>query len=297
MIVGCGDVAWRALPQLLRRYRVFALLRDPAQHQRWRQAGAVPLAGDLDRPSTLGRLAGVFDQVLHLAPPPDRGLRDTRTRHLLAALGKAAGGNKSRKSLPQALTYISTTGVYGDRAGAATDETAPPRPRSPRGQRRLDAEQALRRWGRDNGVRVSILRAPGIYAADRLPLARLQAGTPALVEADDVFTNHIHAADLAGLAAAALVRGRANRCYNASDDSCLKMGEYFDRVADAFGLPHPPRLSRAEAAAVLSPLQLSFMSESRRLANRRLKEELRYHLLYPHVDDGIAAALSEKTPC
>lgn len=290
-------MAWRALPLLRRRYRVFALLREREQHARWRQAGAVPLAGDLDRPETLERLAGLAHHVLHLAPPPEQGRRDTRTGHLLAALGKAPGGNMSRKSLPQALTYISTTGVYGDRGGAWTPETAPCRPRSPRGGRRLEAETALRAWGARNGVRVSILRAPGIYAAERLPLARLRAGTPALAAGDDVFSNHIHADDLAGLCAAALARGAANRCYNASDDSCLKMGEYFDRVADAFALPRPPRLSREAAAAVLSPLQLSFMSESRRLDNRRLKAELRYRLRYPQVDDGIAAALSENSPC
>ncbi|WP_109041722.1 NAD-dependent epimerase/dehydratase family protein [Azospira sp. I13] len=296
LIVGCGDVAWRALPQLLRRYRVFALLRDVDQCVRWRQAGAVPLIGDLDRPETLGRLAGLAQHILHLAPPPDRGLRDSRTRHLVAALGRASGKN-SRKSLPRlpsALTYISTTGVYGDQGGALIDETARRRPLSPRGQRRADAEQYLRDWARRSGVRVSILRAPGIYASDRLPLARLQAGTPALVAEDDVQTNHIHADDLAGLCAASLLRGRSNRCYNASDDSCLKMGEYFDQVADAFALPRPPRLSREEAGRVLSPVQLSFMSESRRLLNRRIKTELRYRLRYPRVDDGIAAALQEQ---
>jgi len=293
-------VAWRALPQLLQRYRVFALLRDGEQCARWRQAGAVPLVGDLDRPRTLERLAGLTHHILHLAPPSDKGQQDTRTRHLLAALSRPGHGNKSRKSLsrlPWSLTYISTSGVYGDRGGAITPESAPCRPRSARGQRRLDAEQTLRQWGLRNGVRVSLLRAPGIYAADRLPLARLQAGTPALVAADDVFTNHIHADDLAGLALASLLRGAPNRAYNASDDSCLKMGEYFDRVADAFALPRPPRLSRQEASQVLTPLQLSFMSESRRLENRRLKEELRYRLRYPRVEDGIAAARKENKEC
>lgn len=257
----------------------------------------MPLAGDLDRPATLGRLAGLADFVLHLAPPPNQGQGDSRTRHLLAALSGARSGANSGKSLPQALTYISTTGVYGDRAGAATDETSPAHPDTARGQRRLAAETVLRAWGGRNGVRVSILRAPGIYAAERLPLERIGARTPALLDADDVFTNHIHADDLAGLCLAALSRGAANRCYNACDDSCMKMGDYFDRVADAFGLPRVPRLSRNDAARVLSPLQLSFMSESRRLANRRIKTELHYRLRYPHVDDGIAAARPEKKTC
>lgn len=287
LIVGCGDVAWRALPRLLRRHRVFALLREAGDCARWRAAGAVPLVGDLDDPASLDRLAGLADRVLHLAPPPDRGDRDTRTRHLLAALGRG-------KSLPQRLIYISTSGIYGDCGGAVVDETRAPHPETARAVRRLDAERALRAFGRETGVAVAILRAPGIYAADRLPLARLTKGTPALAAADDVFTNHIHADDLAAACCAALVRARPNRAYNACDDSQLKMGEYFDRVADAFGLPRPPRLARAEAERTLTPLQLSFMRESRRLTNRRLREELRLALAYPTIAAGIAAARQEQ---
>ena len=287
LIVGCGDVAWRALPLLLRRFRVYALLRDAAQMARWRAAGAIPLPGDLDHRASLTRLAGLADCVLHLAPPPDRGARDTRTHKLLAALGRG-------KSLPQRLIYISTSGVYGDCQGAMIDETRAPRPDTARGIRRLDAERQLRAFGRRTGVAVGILRAPGIYASDRLPVERLQKGTPALQAADDVFTNHIHADDLAAACCAALQHARPNRAYNVTDDSQLQMGEYFDCVADTFGLPRPQRLSRAEAERVLPPMQLSFMRESRRLSNRRLKEELRLRLAYPRVEEGIAAALKER---
>lgn len=258
---------------------------------RWRAAGALPLAGDLDDSASLTRLAGLADCVLHLAPPPDRGSRDTRTHKLLAALGRG-------KSLPQRLIYISTSGIYGDCQGALIDETRAPHPDTARAVRRLDAERQLRAFGRRSGVTVGILRAPGIYASDRLPIERLHKGTPALQPADDVFTNHIHADDLAAACAAALQHARPNRAYNVSDDSELQMGEYFDCVADTFGLPRPPRLTRAEAERVLPPLQLSFMRESRRLSNRRLKEELRLRLAYPRVEDGIAAAFKErKTNC
>lgn len=286
LIVGCGDVAWRALPLLLRRFRVYALLRDTTQAPRWRAAGALPLPGDLDNLASLARLAGLADCVLHLAPPPDRGTCDTRTHKLLAALGRG-------KSLPQRLVYISTSGVYGDCGGAMIDETRAPHPDTARAVRRLDAERQLRAFGRRTGVSVSILRAPGIYASDRLPVDRLRKGTPALVAADDVYTNHIHADDLAAACCAALRHARPNRAYNVTDDSQLQMGEYFDRVADAFSLPRPQRLARAEAERVLPPVQLSFMRESRRLSNRRLKEELRLRLAYPRVEEGIAAALKE----
>jgi nucleoside-diphosphate-sugar epimerase len=152
-------------------------------------------------------------------------------------------------------------------------------------------------WGARNRVRICILRAPGIYAADRLPLERLAKGLPALAAADDVFTNHIHADDLAAACVAAMRHGQANRSYNVVDDSDLKMADYFDQVADAFALPHPPRLSREAASAALSPMQMSFMRESRRIGNRRIKQELKLRLAFPSVADGIADALKGNTAC
>lgn len=290
LIVGSGDVARRILPKLARRAVVYAVLRNVQQAAWWRAQGARPVLADLDDPVSLQRLAGLADSVLHLAPPPGSGATDCRTRHLLAALSKS-------KSLPRRLIYVSTTGVYGDCAGAWIDETRPLNPESSRAARRVDAEQVLRDWGARAGVCISILRAPGIYAADRLPLERLEKGTPALVDREDVFTNHIHADDLAAACVAALRRGRAGRAYNVVDDSDLRMGAYFDRVADAFGLPRAPRLSRAEAAAVLSPIQMSFMRESRRIGNARLKHELKLRLAYPTVEAGIADALARRTAC
>ena len=290
LIVGSGDVARRILSRLPRPDRVHALVRDAARAAEWRQAGAKPVLADLDDRASLMRLAGLADVVLHLAPPPGEGPRDTRTRNLLAALGQS-------KSLPRQLVYVSTTGVYGDCDGAAIDETRRLHPESARAGRRVDAERQLRAWGKRHGVAVSILRAPGIYAADRLPLERLQRGTPALLATEDVYTNHIHADDLAAACLAALRHPAANRAYNVVDDSDLKMADYFDRVADAFGLPHPPRLSRAEARQAMSPVQWSFMRESRRIGNRRLKNELKLRLAFPTVEEGIADALTRRNAC
>ncbi|MBK7355051.1 SDR family oxidoreductase [Propionivibrio sp.] len=286
LIVGCGDVARRTLPRLLGHYRVYALLRDLDQFAFWRERGVRPIHADLDCASSLQRISGLADIVLHFAPPTERGTVDVRMRRLLAALVRG-------KRLPQRLIYISTSGVYGDCGGEMIDETRRPRPTSERAMRRIDAERQLRRFGRRNGVRVCILRAPGIYAAERLPLERLKRGVLALRPEDDVFTNHIHADDLAMLSCAALRYGLANRSYNATDDSSMMMGEYFDLVADRFGLSRPPRVSRSEAQQRLSALQLSFMGESRRIENRRIKKELRAKLRYPLVADGVNAAWQE----
>ncbi|HRP23783.1 MAG TPA: SDR family oxidoreductase [Thauera sp.] len=283
LIVGSGDVAQRALPWLTRRFRVLALVRSAEGCAMLRAAGATPLLADLDDARSLKRLAGIADAVLHFAPPPAMGDGDPRMKRLLAAL-------EARRSLPQGVVYISTTGVYGDCGGAWVDETRPCRAQTARARRRIDAERQLRAFGRRRQLRVAILRAPGIYAADRLPLERLRRGDPVLAADEDVYTNHIHAEDLARLACLALFRAPAGRVYNASDDSDLKMGDYFDAVADAFGLARPPRLARAQIAEQLSPLTLSFMSESRRLDNRRLKRELRVPLRYPTIAAGLAAA-------
>ena len=290
LIVGSGNVARRILSRLARHHRVYAMLRDAGRVPAWRAAGALPVVADLDDRASLQRVAGLADCVLHLAPPPGEGQRDQRTRNLLAALGKG-------KSLPRRLIYVSTTGIYGDCGGAQIDETRRVNAESSRAGRRLDAERCLRAWGRRTGVTVSILRVPGIYAADRLPVERLRKGLPALIEADDVFTNHIHADDLAAACIAALRHGRSNRAYNVVDDSDLRMAEYFDRVAAAFELPRPARISRGEAEQCLSPMQMSFMRESRRIGNRRLKNELKLRLAFPTVDAGIADAVSRRNTC
>ncbi len=274
--------------ELRGRWRNYALTHSENRHALLRAEGIVPVAGDLDRPQTLDRLAGLAQDVVHFAPPPGSGTRDTRTANLIRALAK--GG-----SLPQRMVYISTSGVYGDCGGAVVDETRRAKPSSDRAMRRLDAEQQLRAWGAQTGMHVSILRVPGIYAVERLPLARLKAGTPALEADQDPYTNHIHADDLARTVMAAMSRGRGGRTYNASDDSWMKMGDYFDMVADQFGLPHPPRISREAAEREIPESTLSFMRESRRLANHRLKKELRVRLRYPQVAQGVVAARARST--
>ena len=135
-----------------------------------------------------------------------------------------------------------------------------------------------------------VLRVPGIYAADRLPVERLRQQVPALVPADDVITNHIHADDLARIARTALLRGPRQRVINAVDDSQMTLGEYMDQVADRLALPRPPRHSRAELARTLSEVRMSFMRESRRLDTRRLKRELRVRLQWPTVAEFLARA-------
>ena len=282
LIVGCGDVGARVVKLLRGRWRLIALTSNAARCAAMREAGVRPLVGDLDAPQTLARLAGLADAVLHLAPPPSDGDADPRTAHLLQAL--------ARKNRARHIVYASTSGVYGDCAGARFDETRPVEPATARARRRVDAEQRLRWYGRAFGARVTLLRIPGIYARDRAgghPRERLLRGTPVLAAEHDVFTNHIHADDLARACVAALHRGAAQRVVHVCDDTEMKMGDYFDLAADLEGLPRPRRITPEQARAELSALQLSFMGESRRLVNTRLKRELGLRLRYPTVAEGL----------
>ena len=288
LIVGCGDVGLRVAKQQPNAgTRLLALTSSPQRCATLRAAGVVPLVGNLDAPHTLRRLAGLATRVLHLAPPPGQGTQDSRTRALLRAL--------SARTPARALVYASTSGVYGDCQGAWIDETRAVAPQSARAHRRVDAEQTVAWWARQRGVRTSVLRVPGIYAADReggTPRERIARGSPVLLADQDVFTNHIHADDLARACWLALWRGRMRRTYHVSDDSELKMADYYSAAAALYGLPMPPRVSREVAHTQLSPMQMSFMNESRRLRNQRIKRELRLRLRYPHVLDGLRAGLS-----
>jgi nucleoside-diphosphate-sugar epimerase len=301
LIVGCGDVGLRAARLLQGRARVYGLIRNPERAAALRAAGVIPLTGDLDDRASLARLTALADAVLHFAPPPATGNADPRTLRLVASLGRRSltrarrqGGLKGythrhggKDPRPHAVVYISTSGVYGDCGGELVAETRPARPHNARAKRRADAERRLRRWAGRSGRRLAILRAPGIYAQDRMPEARVRQGLPALLPEEDIHTNHIHAEDLARLAIFALFRARPNRVYNAVDDSGLKMGDWFDVVADHLGLPRPPRLTKDEVMAAVTPAMRSFLSESRRLTNRRIKGELGFRLRYPTVRQGL----------
>ncbi len=269
LIAGYGDIARRAAPRLEARYAVQPLSR---RH-----------GFDLDRPETLATLQAA-DAVLHCAPPPSTGTADTRTTHLLAALAKG-------RILPARVVYVSTSGVYGDCGGARVEESRAVRPQTDRARRRVDAEHQLALWCSERGVALVILRVPGIYAADRLPLERLRAGIPVLRAEDDVYTNHVHAEDLASIVLRALEDAAPAGTYNASDDSEIRMGDWFDLVAERAGLPRPPRIPRVEAVGRIAADLLSFMSESRRLANRLMKEHLGVRLRYPTVFEGVPRSM------
>jgi len=278
-------VGLRAARNLPPRVRVLALTSSVDRIPALREQHITPLLGNLDDPVSLRRLAGLATRVVHLAPPPNTkpaSRTDPRTTALLRVL--------RLRSLPAALVYGSTSGVYGNCHGDWVDETRAVHPQTARAERRVHAERSLRLFGRAAGVRTHVLRIPGIYAKDReggTPQARLLRGAPVLVAAEDVYTNHIHADDLARACLAALWRGKPQRITHVNDDTQLKMGDYFDMAADLYSLQRPPRITLSQAKEQLPAMQLSFMSESRRLSNHRMKRELRLALRYPTAAAGL----------
>ncbi|MBV8210003.1 MAG: SDR family NAD(P)-dependent oxidoreductase [Burkholderiaceae bacterium] len=280
LIVGCGKVGLEIVARLHRRFRIFATTTSREHFAQLRMAGAVPVVLNLDgrreRP-----IAGLAARAICLAPPATEPYADRRIAQLLRSLRRP----------PSCLVYVSTTGVYGDRRGGKVDETSRPAPMTERARRRLASE--LR--ARAHPWHAAVLRVPGIYGPERLPLERLRSATPAPLPADDVLTNHIHVEDLANICIAALFRSDPRRIYNAVDDSHLHLGEYLDLVADRFALPRPPRLAHEALRAAVTPMQFSFFRESRRLSNRRIKQELRVRLHYPTARDGVDSIAAAAT--
>lgn len=280
LIVGCGYIGRRVALRLQQAgCRVSGWVRSADSVARLQQDGIDARQVDLDA-LPAGVLEGTaYDALCYFAPPQPAGARDERLRTLLAGIP----GN----ARPRRLLYISTSAVYGDCNGAWITESQPLQPATERGARRLDAERQLQAWCDEQGVDWMILRVPGIYGPGKLPLARLRQGTPVLREADAPYTNRIHGDDLAAICVAALMSTHRNEIYNVSDGHPSNMTDYFNRVADAAGLPRPPAVDRAEAERVLSAGMLSFLRDSRRMRNDKLLQQLDVTLMYPDLESGL----------
>ncbi len=263
LIVGCGDIGRR----VGHRYHnaghpVVGLVRSEASAAALQEAGCHAVAADLDhggeaqRPEPGGLL-------YWFAPPPPGGQRDPRIGRYLDAIPPGEE--------PARVVLISTSAVYGDQDGATVTEATPASPGSDRGRRRLDAEHTLTRWAEERGVAAVILRVSGIYGPGRLPLERIARGEPILRPEDSGLTNRIHADDLAEIAVLAGAADAPVGIVNVADGRPRPTAAYFDAVADAHGLPHPPRIDLAEARRHFTPTFLEMLTESRALDITRLR--------------------------
>jgi nucleoside-diphosphate-sugar epimerase len=286
LIVGCGYTGLRLARRLRPAWRVTALARSTEAAARLGAEGIASVQADLDAPIGPGPRAALEAAadgaaIAYLAPPPDSAHGDPRLARFLEALGGTQ---------PSVFLYMSTTGVYGDTGGALVTEASPVAPANDRSRRRVAAEDAATTWCGARGVRAVVLRVPGIYGPHRLPLERLRRGEPALRPEDAGPGNRIHVDDLVTACVAALERP-VQGVFNVTDGNPASTTEYLERTADLAGLPRPPRVALADAPGRISPGMLAFLVESRRVDNRRMREELGVVPRYQRLDDGIAASL------
>jgi len=280
LITGCGDIGERVagLERSAGR-RVTGLIRSEASARRLRAAGIQPLMADLDVSASLRDLPVKNALIYYFAPPPGKGVTDPRMETFVSILDSS--------ELPKRVVLISTTGVYGDCRGEWVTEDRPANPQADRAKRRLAAETVLRRWSEKNSVPIVILRVPGIYGRGYLPEERLRARDPVLHEEESPFSNRIHADDLARACFIAGHHANPGTLYNVSDGHPTTMTDFFYRVADAFGIPHPPAITLEQARRRLGAEMPSYLAESKRIDNRRMREELGVELIYPDLAAGL----------
>ncbi len=281
-IIGCGDIGRRVGKILLKQGRqVLALVRSEEKAGELRAKGFATLIGDLDYREETPEIPLQGTQLFYFMPPQGGGKSDYRVLNFCRRL--------SPENAPSKVVYISTSGVYGDCGGALVTEETPLNPQTARAQRRVSAESQLQEQAQRLGFALIILRVTGIYGPGRLPVARVMQGHPVLKPKEAPFTNRIHSLDLVQICLAAVERGEDGDIFNVCDGQQSSMTEYFTAIAEMHDLPRPKQISMAEAEQEMNPLMLSYLKESRRMSNRKLKEKLAIELRYPTLETGLKA--------
>ena len=280
VIAGCGYIGTRVARAWKDSGAEVTCLVRSAEHQAvLASEGFATRSCRFDDPADIPVLDVAGCIVYYFVPPPGGGSADSRARHFCSAISGSAP--------PARIIYMSATSVYSETGGGIVTEESATEPQSPMGKRRLDAEQAFLEYGRTTGTPVIILRVSGIYGPGRLPLMQISQGQPLLNEAESGPSNRIHADDLATVCLAAADRGEGGEIFNVSDGHPSSMTSYFNACADLLGYPRQPQVSMAEARLVMSPLMLSYVSDSRVVDNSRMIERLDVKLKYPSMLDGL----------
>jgi nucleoside-diphosphate-sugar epimerase len=235
------------------------------------------------------------------APLADAAAALAGTTHLLLSIPPDAAGDPVLAEHAAAIAgltglrwlgYLSTTGVYGDRGGGWVDERAALRPTGERGRRRVAAEEGWLALGREHGLPVHIFRLAGIYGPGRSALDAVRHARAQRVDKPGQVFSRIHVADLAAVLRASMAAPNPGAVYNVADDDPAPPEAVIAYAATLLGVAPPPLVPFA--AAQLSAMAKSFYDDNKRVANRRIKEDLGVRLRYPSYRDGLAALLQEE---
>ena len=284
-IIGHGYMGHKLLQALLEQSLASAeQITTVARSQPESHSQNPHLAWDLDSTETDSHSIPKPNAIIYyFVPPPPRGRLDSRAQAFITQLEQ----NTQAQTRPAKIVLISTTGVYGNCHGQWVDENTPLNPSVDRARRRADAEQQFQHYAQQHNIPLVILRVSGIYAADKLPLKRIQAQTPVVREEDSPYSNRIHADDLLNICLIAGLNPDIEGVYNCSDGHPTTMYDYFMRVARASHLPEPPAISLEQARSELSSGMLSYMDESRRIDNHKLLKDFKLTLKYPDLEQGL----------
>lgn len=266
-------LARRLVPQ---GWTVIGTTRNPEKVAEFEAEGVRPLLWPCDMAAALD---GVTHVLTSVAPDAegDPVLRIGHEAIRAAAPGLAWVG------------YLSTTGVYGDHDGGWVDEDSATDPATVRGQRRVLAEQE---WLGIEGLPVHVFRLAGIYGPGRGPFAKLRKGVAQRVIKKNQIFSRTHVEDIAQVLEASIARPNPGRIYNVCDDDPAPPQDVIEYAAELLGMPPPPAVAFDEAT--MSPMARSFYSDSKRVRNDRIKDELGVRLLHPTYKATLRAMLEDE---
>ncbi|NVO00479.1 MAG: NAD-dependent epimerase/dehydratase family protein [Geobacteraceae bacterium] len=283
-IIGCGDIGMRVGAAIAAMsIKVFGFSRGNKFPHDTTSSGITLSHYDLDilESSPAPDFKGA--PLLYLAPPPGGGKSDTRVANFLVTIKPGFE--------PAKVIYMSTTSVYGECGDDTITEERAVNPSNHTALRRYDAEQRFRLWCSEHSVPLVILRVSGIYGPGRIPMQRIHSREPLLNEIEAGYTNRIHSDDLTQICIAAIEKGEDGDIFNISDGETNKMNDYFNAITDLMGVDRLPQVTLEEGRKVMSPLMLSYMTESRKVSNRRMLDRLGITLKYPTMLEGLKVSL------
>lgn len=232
---------------------------------------------DRDRP--LASISALLSDTTHVlsSVPPDAAGDPVLDIH---------GGDLAAAGGVRWIGYLSTTGVYGDRAGGWVDETSALLPTSERGRRRVAAETRWLDLHRRRQCPVHVFRLAGIYGPGRNALETVRSGRAQRIDKPGQVFSRIHVADIAATLRASMAKPNPGAVYNLCDDDPAPPAEVIALACELLGVPPPPLVPFETAE--LSELARSFYTDNKRVSNHRIRDELGVTLRYPSYRDGLA---------